>query len=114
MQEVNVGDIDIDYAADDYLASLAGYEVQGDGFTLLQAADAFQQIARVIAEYGETVTAQQIKDYVYSFDEEAPYDGYLGQYWFDNVGDAVGIDFGMYHIVDGEKKVHLGDEHAYI
>jgi hypothetical protein len=27
----------------------------------------------------------------------------LGNYWFDSVGDAVGIDFEMYQIIDGKR-----------
>lgn len=103
IREVNVVSPTLDYTVDPYMQSLSGYAIQGDGFTLLQAADAMRMVLEAVQRGADS--SESIQQYVYDFDEDAPYEGYLGTYWFDERGEAQNIQFGMYVLQDGEKIV---------
>jgi len=105
MKEVNVASVDLAQQDDAYMDTLSDYKIQWDGFTVLQAADAFMMITQVVETSKTSTSPQDIYDYVYSFSQDMPYKWYLWEYWFDSVGDAVGIDFEMYEIVNGQRVV---------
>ena len=101
MQEVNVVSPIVTYDEDEYIVTLKDYAAKGDGFTVLQAADAMAMIIEWVER--NAVTREDIKRFVYGFDRRFPYEWYLGEYRFDERGEAIGVDFGMYEVKDGKR-----------
>ena len=79
------------------------HEIVGNVVFMVMSAEGMNVVIDAAQAAGDD--REKLRDYLASFTEQEPQNGYFGSYYFDEYGDGQGLPFAIHQVQNGENVI---------